>query len=174
MITPGLPVTWLRATIQCLAVDNSPLIGDRRMFAVLGRLAMLVILCLPFGTAHSAERSPFPQDASVLNVRRDYGAKGDGVTDDTEALQKAINENVGRHRLLCFPDGTYLVSSTLKWPKRFGDRDNWGFTYLCGESCDSSVIRLKDATFTDATHPEPMMWGGGFGSADGFTTMSRT
>lgn len=138
------------------------------MLSVFRRLAMLVFLCFAFETAHSAERCDFPQNASVLNVQRDYGAKGDGVTDDTEALQKAVNDNVGRHRLLYFPRGTYLVSSTLRWPKRFDDRDNWGFTYLCGESSDSSVIRLKDATFTDATHPEPMMWCGGFGSADWF------
>jgi hypothetical protein len=66
------------------------------------------------------------------------------------------------------PRGTYLVSSTLTWPKKFGWRDNWGKTYLCGESREESIIRLKDATFTDAKKPEAIMWCGGFGSADWF------
>jgi len=109
-----------------------------------------------------------PPDSSFVNVRERYGAKGDGVTDDTEALQRAINENTGQHRLLYFPRGTYLVSATLKWVKKFGGHDNWGFTYLCGESRETSIIRLKDATFTDPKNPEAVMWCGGFGSADWF------
>ena len=109
-----------------------------------------------------------PPASGFVDVREQYGAKGDGVTDDTEALQCALSENVGRHRLLYFPRGTYLVSATLKWPKKFGGRDNWGKTFLCGESRETSVIRLKDATFTDAKKPEAIMWCGGFGSADWF------
>jgi hypothetical protein len=83
-----------------------------------------------------------------------HSAKADGVTDDTEALQRAINENAGRHRLHYFPHGTYLMSSTLKWPKDYGGRNNWGMTYLCGESRETSIIRLKNATFADAKKPD--------------------
>ena len=38
-----------------------------------------------------------------------YGAKGDGVTDDTQAIKTAI----ARHSAVFFPRGTYLVSDTL-------------------------------------------------------------
>jgi hypothetical protein len=41
----------------------------------------------------------------------DFGAVGDGVTDDTTSIQSALNEASGR--TLLFPSGTYLVSSTL-------------------------------------------------------------
>lgn len=108
--------------------------------------------------------SPFVVDVS----QPPYSAKGDGVADDTEALQRAINENVGLHKLLYFPKGTYLVSRTLTWPKKWNGRDNWGKTLLRGERCDLTTIRLKDGVFTNVAKPEAIMWCGGFGSADWF------
>jgi hypothetical protein len=41
-------------------------------------------------------------------------------------------------------------------------------TFLCGETRETTILRLKDGTFTDAKKPEAMMWCGGFGSADWF------
>ncbi len=38
-----------------------------------------------------------------------YGAKGDGITDDTEAIQAAINSN----ECVFFPKGTYLITKTI-------------------------------------------------------------
>ena len=43
-----------------------------------------------------------------VNVK-DFGAVGNGVTDDTVAIQAALNAT----RNLYFPDGTYIVSATL-------------------------------------------------------------
>jgi hypothetical protein len=111
----------------------------------------------------------FPSTPFVVDVTQPpYNAKGDGVTDDTEALQSALNEHVGRHRLLYFPNGTYLVTRTLTWPKKWHGRDNWGKTFLCGQHRDRAILRLKDATFTDPAKPQAIMWCGGFGSADWF------
>ena len=49
-----------------------------------------------------------PPVAQWTNVR-DLGVAGDGVTDDTAALQKAIDE----HAVIYLPTGHYLVSDTL-------------------------------------------------------------
>lgn len=52
----------------------------------------------------------------------DYGAKGDGVTDDTAAIQAAItaagafSSGVALGGLVYFPSATYLISSTLSIP----------------------------------------------------------
>ena len=62
------------------------------------------------GAAPPPERAipPLPRSEDWLNVRT-LGVTGDGVTDDTAALQKAIDE----HRVLYFPSGRYLVHDTL-------------------------------------------------------------
>lgn len=44
----------------------------------------------------------------VVSVK-DFGATGDGTTDDTTAIQSAINANPGR--ALYFPSGTYIASA---------------------------------------------------------------
>ncbi len=129
-------------------------------------LFLLLLLCSRL--AVSAGDQAYPSHASVVDVSKPpYLAKGDGVTDDTQALQSALNDHVGRS-VLFFPKGTYVVSATLKWPNKVGDRKNWGFTMLRGGHRDECILRLKDGTFTDAKKPAAIMWCGGFGSADWF------
>ncbi|MGO9200917.1 MAG: glycosyl hydrolase family 28-related protein [Limisphaerales bacterium] len=59
--------------------------------------------------------SPVPSDLPALPAGdtwvnlRDLGAKGDGVTDDTEALQNAI----ANHPAIYIPSGFYIVRDTL-------------------------------------------------------------
>lgn len=45
-----------------------------------------------------------------------YGAKGDGVTDDTAAINAALIATAALGKALFFPAGTYLVSSSLNAP----------------------------------------------------------
>ncbi len=62
----------------------------------------------------------------VFRNVKDYGAKGDGTTDDTAAIQKAINTgdstgtrdagkfgSTGQPAVVYFPAGTYVVKSTI-------------------------------------------------------------
>ena len=48
----------------------------------------------------------------VINVM-EFGAKGDGVTDDTAAIQAAVNA-LGNGQKLIFPPGTYNISSEIQ------------------------------------------------------------
>jgi hypothetical protein len=54
----------------------------------------------------------------VINGMREihpqwFGAKGDGVTDDTAAIQAAANASQAAAATLYFPAGTYVISSTI-------------------------------------------------------------
>ena len=51
-----------------------------------------------------------PKDL-VFNVKTSYGAKGDGVTDDTTAVQNAITDAVSSGGTVFFPVGVYLCGA---------------------------------------------------------------
>ncbi|MGG2201595.1 glycosyl hydrolase family 28-related protein [Paenibacillus validus] len=63
------------------------------------------------GYEAKAEASPYA--ALFANVK-DFGAKGDGKSDDTFAIQKAINRSLDKS--VFFPSGTYLISSSIVVP----------------------------------------------------------
>lgn len=48
-------------------------------------------------------------DLSSIKTVKDYGAKGDGITDDTDAIKAAI----AAESLIYFPAGTYLITDSL-------------------------------------------------------------
>lgn len=69
----------------------------------------------------------------------DFGAVGDGITDDTAAINRALYQlycrevNPQIRRSLFFPAGVYKVSGTINIPP---------YAMLYGEGADSSVISL--------------------------------
>jgi hypothetical protein len=69
-----------------------------------------------------------------INVKS-YGAKGDGVTDDTAAINAAISAATGR--TVFFPAGVYLVSSTIIVNKTCQLRGE--FSYM-GDSTTGSIL----------------------------------
>lgn len=53
--------------------------------------------------------------AKYINVKK-YGAKGDGVTDDTTAIKNAITDATSTKIPLYFPTGTYLITDNIVIP----------------------------------------------------------
>ncbi len=62
----------------------------------------------------------------VFNVMT-YGATGNGTTDDTAAIQAAMNAAGPTGGTVSFPPGNYLVSSTLLWKPAAGGLTNQAF-----------------------------------------------
>jgi hypothetical protein len=76
---------------------------------------------------------------SLASNVKDFGAVGDGVTDDTAAVQAAINSVALTGGAVFFPAGAYSLTSTVgyAWP------DTSGSLHLYGTSAgDSSGSRL--------------------------------
>ena len=97
-------------------------------------------------SAASAERPP-----CSLNVR-DFGAKGDGISDDSDAIQRALLAAGGSDATrfmywawtaapeVYFPEGTYLVSRTLLVPACGGAKAESNHINLRGEKATLKQI----------------------------------
>jgi fibronectin type 3 domain-containing protein len=110
----------------------------------------------------------FPSDGGLVNVK-DWGAKGDGVTDDTAAIQAALMAYPNGRKIIYIPNGTYIISDTLVWPHKVntdgtidgGTREKR--TCLQGESTDGAILKLADncAGYQDPNNRKAMIWTGG-------------
>lgn len=79
----------------------------------------------------------------VINVK-DYGAKGDGTTDDTAAIQEAIDSmtyadnptSIPQMGILFFPKGKYIISSSLNIK---------GSIIVTGSGRDTTIISISSS-----------------------------
>ena len=104
-----------------------------------------------------AQQRIIPADSGMSNVKA-YGARGDGATDDTAAIQRALDDGrsgstdyYGRPKALYFPAGTYLISNTLHW--------NGCCVTLQGQGRDITLFRLQDnaSGFHDPAVPKAVI-----------------
>ncbi|GEM_PF-1635750 len=90
----------------------------------------------------------------VINVK-DYGVKGDGLTDDTVLLKEIFN-NVQDGQVIYFPEGQYIISDTLTVAYR------WGVKILMDGGFRSDGARLSNDrgiywSLTGPSDERPMM-----------------
>lgn len=87
-----------------------------------------------------------PGGGAVVNVYT-YGAKGDGVTDDTAAILAAIAAQP-QGGAVFLPQGSYLLTATLTLRAD---------TYLIGEALSALIPSPAAALWSSATSPTPVV-----------------
>ncbi|QIF03732.1 right-handed parallel beta-helix repeat-containing protein [Roseimicrobium sp. ORNL1] len=89
---------------------------------------LFTALCLTVTAALFAS----PLQAEEIKTVRDFGAKGDGTTDDTQAIQKAVDSG---HGSLVFTKGTYKLTKPITI-----NLDTTGFTSLTGDGTPRIIM----------------------------------
>lgn len=80
-----------------------------------------------------------------IAIITDFGATGDGVTDDTAAINRALYQlycrqtNTQTRRGLYFPAGTYLITDTIKIPS---------YAFIYGDGPESTIIKFSVNAWT--------------------------
>ncbi|CAG7721413.1 unnamed protein product, partial [Allacma fusca] len=82
--------------------------------------------------------------SGFANVK-DYGARGDGQNDDSNAIQEAINQN-RNGKIVYFPHGSYVITKTINIP---------GGSKITGELW--SILMASGNVFSDPNSPQPML-----------------
>lgn len=139
--------------------DGAPVIGNTEILTEYSDLTAYSFYTYEdLAVGYAAQTGPSPSDPVVRSTAqklddfasiRDFGAVGDGLTDDTEAIQRALYQlycrevNTAIRRSLWFPAGTYKVTESILIPT---------FAKLVGEGADCSIIQLEvreDDTYAD-------------------------
>src|SRR5947207_10408377 len=78
--------------------------------------------------------------SSWRDLRRDYGARGDGKADDTAALQRALDDLIKHERscVLYVPAGKYRLTKTVKTVRK-GHTDCFGVAVV-GEDPSTTTL----------------------------------
>jgi len=99
-----------------------------------------------YGNASQITYTPAGTGAVNTNVQaklresvsvKDFGAVGDGTTNDTAAIQAAINYGASANVSIFFPAATYLIQGTLTAGT---------LTVLYGEGIDKTILKKKSAS----------------------------
>ena len=82
--------------------------------------------------------------SSFISVKSS-GAKGDGVTDDTQAIQQVLNKASNGSSIVYFDHGAYRITKTVMVPKNIK---------ITGEMWP--LIMADGPSFSDMTNPKPV------------------
>ena len=112
---------------------------------VVGAASVLVLLQLPSGYSQNAREqvttSSVPDKATQRVNVKEYGAVGDGITDDTAALNAALKALADTGGVCSVPKGTYIISAsgiTAAYKPAVSSN-----VRLVGEGRDVSVLKVS-------------------------------
>lgn len=134
-LTEGAPSTGVTEILT----EFSDLLSVASTYTFKG-LASGVIVQTGVDALHPVVRSLQDKLDDIVSVK-DFGAVGDGVVDDTAAIQRALTRVFGtaqnvlqlfHHRTINFPAGSYKITSTINVPP---------FTRIQGEGKKTTIIQ---------------------------------
>jgi len=138
----GAPVTGRTEVLT----EHSDILGLVNVFSFKAEPAGFIAATGPNNTQFT--RSLQEKLDDFVNVR-DFGAKGDGITDDTAAITRALNNTYGytsviagnnTRRTVYFPSGKYLVTGIINVPP---------YTHVVGDSAETVLIFNEQTTALD-------------------------
>jgi len=148
-VSVGAVKSTLYADRAKVATKANPIIADSQGLIEFYTDTMEVhfLITTPSGITYGVPWFPvsFPGDPDILDIRL-FGAKGDGVTDDTQAILRAIAALGSRGGEINFPDNIYQITAKITVPRN---------VYLVGSGyledegiTTSATIIRKAATMT--------------------------
>ena len=131
--------------------EGAPVVGNTEILTEFSDITSFLTVAdytyEDIAVGYAAQTGPTPSTPTVRTVQaklddiasvRDFGATGNGTTDDTAAINRALfqlycrDNNSLTRRMLYFPAGTYRVTDSILIPT---------FAKLVGEGADCTIIR---------------------------------
>jgi hypothetical protein len=138
------PSVYSETSASVITFSSGVTAGDKVLFEVLsldtaaGTIASSLVTFLPPGTG-GVSTNLYNRTSLFHKIPQDFGAVGDGVTDDSAKLQAAINACISAGgKELVLPAGNYKVTSPLQITVG-SDANNLGFT-IRGEAPHQTKI----------------------------------
>lgn len=130
------------------------------------RLSLISVMAQAPVLVSASPEILFPEDSGVIDITKPpYNAKGDGETDDTESINRALRDHNARTAIdrlapwtIYFPKGEYVVSDTLV-ARAPGVGHPVNGVRLVGQDRDRTIIRLRDKAkgFDRERRPKPVV-----------------
>ena len=133
--------------------EGAPVVGNTEILTEFSDITVLSDYTYEdIVVGYAAQTGPTSSDPVIRSVQaklddqasvRDFGATGDGSTDDTAAINRALFQLFCRdpssltRRSLFFPAGIYKITAAIKIPP---------YAKIFGEGADSTIIRLDSAS----------------------------
>jgi hypothetical protein len=164
--------------------EGAPVVGNTEILTEFSDIIPLVQDYTYSGeeaTGYAVQTGPTPGSPVQLSLQnwmdqfatvKDFGAVGDGIHDDTEAINRALYQiycretNTAIRRSIFFPAGTYLVSDTINIPP---------YATLIGEGPQNTIIEMAadgDAEYVMQTADSLQQTGDNIGTNGATTPIS--
>ena len=94
---------------------------------------------------------PAPPLVATINVR-DFGAKGDGQSDDSAAFDAAIRALPVTGGIILVPAGTYMLRAIHTNPLHVIDLSNKRNVTIAGQGSEATILRMASTSYHSAIH----------------------